>query len=534
MTKYIIVTGGVISGLGKGVTAASIGPILKELGETRITIKKLDPYLNVDPGTLNPLEHGEVFVTRDGTEADLDLGYYERLAGIITSHKNSVSSGKLYLNLLNKERNGEYLGKTVQVIPHLTNEIKDFIRADANEYDYIICEIGGSIGDIEAMAFYETLRQLKYTDDVMFVHVTYIVHYTVSNELKTKPTQNALKELMQTGICPDVLICRTEQPMHQSVLDKLALYSNLPIESIIAAPNISSIYKLPYLYIQQNLHTLISNRFQIQTKLAAEHRWKYVSDTIDALYNTVTIGIVGKYVDLPDSYCSILEATFHAGVSLQKKVNIQWINARTLSKSELQDALGSVDAVIIPGGFGTNGIDMIIHAISFIREKGIPFLGICMGMQLSVIEYAKNVLHISNAHSTEFCDTTDPIVIKMDDFTKDGNLGGTMRLGSCDVIVRTNTLAHTIYGKKLISERHRHRYDVNTTYCEKLEASGLIISGKSPSDLVEIVELPKDKHPFFIATQYHPEYESFMFKPHPLFVGLMQHIIPQESLPLGN
>ena len=531
MTKYIFVTGGVISGLGKGVTAASIGAILKELNQSNITIKKLDPYLNIDPGTLNPLEHGEVFITRDGTETDLDLGYYERLAGIITSHKNSVSSGKLYMNLLNKERKGEYLGKTVQVIPHLTNEINRFIRTDCDIYDFIICEIGGSIGDIEAMAFYEALRQLKNDDDVMFVHVTYIVHYTVSNELKTKPTQNALKELMQTGIRPDVLICRTENPLSKSVMNKLALYSNLPIDSIIEAPNVSSIYKLPHLYMQQNLHKLLINRFHITEPVDDQQRWKCLSETIDNIVETITVGIIGKYVNLPDSYCSLLEAVFHAGVALHTKINITWINARILNKEDIEQMIDSVDAVIVPGGFGIDGVDMILHAIYYTRTHKKPFLGICLGMQLVVIEYARNVMSLVDADSTEFSITQTPIITKMKDFTKDDKLGGTMRLGSYDVHVRDETLANRIYNKEVISERHRHRYDVNTLYVKQLESNGIIVSGVSSTDLVEIVELPQDTHPFFIATQFHPEYESFMFKPHPLFVALFQsaHIARLDS-----
>ena len=522
MTKYIFVTGGVISGLGKGVTAASIGAILKEIGQTNITIKKLDPYLNVDPGTLNPLEHGEVFITRDGTETDLDLGYYERLGGIITSSKNSVSSGKLYMNLLNRERRGDYLGKTVQVIPHFTDEIKNFIRCDSEHYDFIICEIGGSIGDIEAMAFYEALRQLKNEEDTMFIHVTYIIHYTVSNELKTKPTQNSLKELMQTGIRPNILICRTEKPLQKPILEKLALYSNLPVDSIIEAPNVSSIYKLPQLYIQQGLHTQLATHFKIPSVLQSEQKWKRLSSIIDQQHGKIVVGIVGKYVELPDSYCSLLEAIFHAGVFLNKTIKITWINARNATKSSIETTLDNVDVVIVPGGFGTIGIEMIIHAIYYIRIKKIPFLGICLGMQLSIIEYARNEMSMTNANSTEFGETTEPIVAKMEEFTQNNQLGGTMRLGSYKINIRVKSLVHILYDKMKISERHRHRYDVNTTYVQKLKKGGLIISGVSSTGLVEIIELPPHKHTFFIATQFHPEYESSIFAPHPLFIGLLK------------
>jgi CTP synthase len=517
MTKYIFITGGVISGLGKGVISASLGAILREMGYDKFTIKKLDPYLNVDPGTMNPTEHGEVFVTRDGAETDLDLGYYERIGGIITTKENSTSSGKLYKQLIDNERKGKYLGKTVQVIPHFTNEIKNFIKQNNEDYDLILCEIGGSVGDIEAMAFYEALRQIKNEEDTMFVHLTYLVHYKITDELKTKPTQNALKELMQTGIRPDILICRSEKKIDRKIKEKLSLYSNLAIDKIISAENVDSIYKIPYQLIQQQVDHHIKNYFNLN-KCGQTDKWKYIYNNINNKSNFITIGIVGKYVELADAYKSLIEAINHVSYTLHLNIKIKWINARDDNVDLKKDML-EVDCIIVPGGFGDTGINKIIEAIRIARKHKIPFLGICLGMQLSVIEYMRNVIGNKNSGSTEFGDYEHNIIKIMQNNTE---LGGTMRLGSHNVNIRDSTLAQLVYNKNKIMERHRHRYDVNTKYVSLLENNGLIVSGLSDNGLVEIIELPKEIHPYFIACQYHPEYESSINDCHPLFLKLVQ------------
>ena len=517
MTKYIFITGGVISGLGKGVITASIGAILREMGYNKFTIKKLDPYLNVDPGTMNPIEHGEVFVTRDGAETDLDLGYYERIAGIVATKDNSTSSGKLYKKLIDNERKGKYLGKTVQVIPHFTDEIKNFIKQNNEDCDLILCEIGGSVGDIEAMAFYEALRQMKNEENTMFVHLTYLVHYKITDELKTKPTQNALKELMQTGIRPDILICRSEQPIDIKIKEKLALYSNLDIDKIISAENVDSIYKIPYQLIQQKVNNHIKNHFRLNVRFET-NKWKYIYNNINNKTGFITIGIIGKYVELTDAYKSLIESINHVGYMLQLDIKIKWINVRD-DNINLKDEIFEVDGIIVPGGFGDTGINRIIEAICIARKNKIPFLGICLGMQLSVIEYMRNVIGNKNSGSTEFGNYEHNIIKIMQNNTE---LGGTMRLGSHCVNIRNNTLAKSIYNKSKIIERHRHRYDVNIQYVSLLQGNGLVLSGVSDDGLVEIIELPKEIHPYFIACQYHPEYESNINGCHPLFLGLVQ------------
>ena len=527
MTKYIFVTGGVISGLGKGVTSASIGAILQMLGETNLTIKKLDPYLNIDPGTMNPTEHGEVFVTNDGYETDLDLGYYERFLDISMSHLNTTSSGKLFKNLLEKERKGEYLGQTVQMIPHFTNIIKDFIRNGENEYDYIICEIGGSIGDIEAMAFYEALRQLRIDlgiDNILFIHLTYLVYYPITNELKTKPTQNTIRELQQVGITPDILICRAEHTISNKIKEKLSLHTNLDISHIINAYNVSSIYNVPIYFIKENIHLLLSNKFNIPIQSLNTSKWDSLNDKISNLsFSTheITIGILGKYTELNDSYKSLLEAISHAGIHNNSKVNIEWINAREDTESKIN----TMDGVIIPGGFGDTGIETIISHIQILRENQIPTFGICLGMQLMVIEFCRNVLMLKTAGSAEFKGYSPNVIAKMKQW-ENKELGGTMRLGGSKIKLKENTKIKGIYQKDIISERHRHRYDVSDIYKSVLEENGFIISGQCIDyQLIEIVELITEKHPWYIGCQYHPEYQSSPFKPHPLFVSYILQCI---------
>ena len=529
MTKYIFVTGGVISGLGKGVTSASIGSILQMLGGNRVTIKKLDPYLNIDPGTMNPIEHGEVFVTEDGAETDLDLGYYERFLEMEMSKKNSTSSGKLFQELFNRERDGQFLGKTVQVIPHFTNIIKEFICEGSSEYDYIICEIGGSIGDIEAMAFYESLRQLRIDlkDDILFIHLTYLMYYSITGELKTKPTQNSIRDLQQVGITPDILICRTEHSIPEHIIDKLSLHTNLHPSHIIEAKNSTCIYDVPLLLIKEGLHTIISKHFKITTQINT-NKWKLLNNSITKLKKEIKIGILGKYTELNDSYKSLLEAIFHAGIKNKYKIKIQWINAR-FSIGTLE----TIDGLIIPGGFGTNGIENMISLINQARVQEIPTLGICLGMQLMVIEYCRNVLNIKDATSTEIDGINGTNVVTL--IKEEKKMGGSMRLGCKDIFLEGSKLS-SIYKKKNITERHRHRYIINNEYIQSLNKHGCLISGfatikteeKGNSRIIEAIE--DEKHPWYIGCQYHPEYKSSPFNPHPLFVSFIKKCVENNSM----
>jgi CTP synthase len=523
MTKYIFVTGGVISGLGKGVTSASIGAILQMLGVTNLTIKKLDPYLNVDPGTMNPIEHGEVYVTDDGGETDLDLGYYERFLELKTTKSNSTSSGKLFQKLLENERKGKYLGQTVQMIPHFTNMIKEFICLNNEHYDYIICEIGGSVGDIEAMAFYEAIRQLRNDigiDNILFIHLTYLLYYPITQELKTKPTQTAIRELQQVGITPDILICRTEYPISNNIKNKLSLHTNLPVSHIIEAMNVDSIYQVPLCFLKENVHSLLKHKFNISEELNSK-KWVSLNNRISSLRKTITIGILGKYTELNDSYKSLLESIFHAGLYHNYKIDIQWINARENSNLMMKDIQG----VIIPGGFGITGIETMITFIQLLRERKIPTLGICLGMQLMIIEFCRNSLNMKNAGSSEFENYSPNVISKMNDWSS-SNYGGTMRLGNAQIHLSESSKIKEIYQKERIVERHRHRYDVNNIFSLKLEGKGFRITGRCFNhNLIEVVELEDQQHPWYIGVQYHPEYHSNPFNPHPLFVSYIQQCI---------
>ena len=531
MTKYIFVTGGVISGLGKGVSSASIGAILQMLGEKNITIKKLDPYLNVDAGTMNPMEHGEVFVTDDGTETDLDLGYYERFLGIETTKYNSSSSGKLYQKLIEKERCGDYLGKTVQMVPHFTNMIKEFICYNTGSFDYIICEIGGSVGDIEAMAFYEALRQLKTdvgVNNILFVHLTYLLFYPSTNELKTKPTQNTIRDLQQVGITPDILICRSDVPIPKKIKDKLSLHTNLPITSIIGATNSHSIYQVPLNFINEGLHSILLKKLKTKTELNTS-KWVDLNDKIISLKpeNRLRIGILGKYTELNDSYKSLLDALFHAGIYYGYKIYIDWINSRDDDGTIL---FSEIDGIIIPGGFGTTGMETMISRIKETREKQIPTLGICLGMQLMIIEFFRNVVGYKDAGSEEFNQQVNSNVITKVDNTKK-EYGGSMRLGKYKIKLKKESTVMEIYKDSIIYERHRHRYTVNTKYLKILIMNGMNVVGKCPdSDLIEIIELDKTKYnnPWYIGTQYHPEYQSSPFNPHPLFLSFIFQCIKHK------
>tara|TARA_Y100000768_G_scaffold388322_1_gene383523 strand:- start:456 stop:2174 length:1719 start_codon:yes stop_codon:yes gene_type:complete len=541
-TKYIIVTGGVLSGLGKGVLSASIGSILTMMG-FKISIKKLDPYLNVDPGTLNPVEHGEVFVTDDGTETDLDLGYYERFNGIITNSSNSTSSGKIFKNLLEKERKGDFLGKTVQMIPHFTNEIKNFIYKDSIEYDIIICEIGGSIGDIEAMPFYESLRQLKCevgNSNFLLVHLTYIVYYEITNELKTKPSQNAIRELMKTGLIPDVLACRHERKMDDSTINKLKQFCS----HILDIPNIDSIYKLPLMLYNQNLPIFLSEHFDLKQEIIIDtSKWTYIENKINSTSKSnkepLVVAIVGKYVQLHDAYCSLLESIYHASIQLNISIKYEWIDCRNIEtnnneakRKELLDSkLNNVDCLIIPGGFGKIGIETIIDTIHLARIRNIPTFGICLGLQAMVIEWIRNEVGIKDAISEEWIELDNPqhkenktVVIGLLKDQVSKQLGGTMNLGSYDIHISKNSKTYKIYGNKdIIKERHRHRYEVLPEYKSCLENSGMIISGnRNQNNIVEIIELCSDKNRWYIGCQFHPEYKSSIFEPHPLILDWLK------------
>jgi CTP synthase len=531
MTKYIFVTGGVISGIGKGVVSASIGAILKALNVSRITIKKLDPYLNIDPGTMNPIEHGEVYVTADGAETDLDLGYYERFANIQVGANNSTSSGRLYLSLLNKERDGEFLGKTVQIIPHFTNEIKHFITCDADEYDVIICEIGGSIGDIEAMAFYETLRQLRNEmgSSIMFVHVTYLVYYETTNELKTKPAQNAIKALNSTGIYPDILICRTEKEelLVDSIRDKLALHTNVPKDRIIMSPNVQSIYEVPLKLCEQGFDIQLNrycnnfDRNSLDSK-ADMSEWEELNQKIKASEQSdrlVKVGIIGKYVELHDAYKSLIEAIHHAGIYHGCRIELVWINCRDYDISDLTN----IDCFIVPGGFGNTGIERMIDYIQRVRELSKPLLGICLGMQLICVEYARNVCDLEGTIGSAEMGAYDHEIVKV--MIDEKRLGGTMRLGLHKIYFPHDSKVKTVYNdhnakqKNYCKERHRHRYDVNPNYVDTLKENGLQMVGVSEDNLVEVVELSDNA--FYVGCQFHPEYKSSPMKPHPLFIELI-------------
>lgn len=519
MTKFIFVTGGVISGLGKGVVSASLGSILQMLGKNNLTVKKLDPYLNIDPGTMNPIEHGEVFVTEDGSETDLDLGYYERFLEIKTSKMNTISSGKLLQHILDNERKGEYLGKTVQMIPHFTNVIKDFICYNPNNCDYIICEIGGCVGDIEAMAFYEALRQLRCDlgpENTLFVHLTYLVYYSITDELKTKPTQNNIRDLQQVGITPDILICRTEKYMSKEIKEKLSLHTNLPVQNIIEAINLPSIYKVPLNLVNQSVNNIICKRFQIENRINMD-KWINLNNRIEECEKDISIGIVGKYTELNDSYKSLIEALKHAGYYHNTKINIEWINGR----EEKSFDLSVLNGVIIPGGFGNNGIENMITLIKDIRSLNIPVLGICLGMQLMVIEYFRNENPKFKLSTSEEFDTDGVNVITK--IITDDNIGGSMRLGTKCILLYPNSKVKNIYKKSIIEERHRHRFSVDQHYKKYLNMNWNV-SNSVTDDIIEIVEL-KD-HPWYIGCQYHPEYSSTPFEPHPLFLSFVKASLP--------
>ncbi|CAK7064437.1 CTP synthase [Tissierella carlieri] len=520
-TKYIFVTGGVVSSLGKGITAASLGQLLKSRG-LKVTIQKFDPYINVDPGTMSPYQHGEVFVTDDGAETDLDLGHYERFIDVNLSKYSSVTSGKIYWSVLNKERKGEYNGRTVQVIPHITNEIKErIIRASKErDVDIVITEIGGTVGDIESLPFLEAIRQIKYDvgkENVMYIHVTLVPFLSKAGELKTKPTQHSVKELRGLGIQPDVLICRTEVPLARDLREKIALFCDLAPSEVIENSDASTIYEIPLMLEREGLPQLVIDHLNLKCGELDLSEWNEIVDRVNNPQGKVKIALVGKYVELKDAYISVSESLNHGAIANNVEVEIKWIHAEEINNDNCNELLSDVDGILVPGGFGDRGVEGKISAIKYARENKIPYLGICLGMQLAVIEFARNVANLKGAHSSELNSSTDYPVIDLMPEQKDiDTLGGTMRLGLYPCKIKEDTKAFEIYNDEIIYERHRHRYEFNNEYRDKLEEEGLVIAGVSPDErLVEMIEL-KD-HPWFVAVQYHPEFKSRPTKAHPLF-----------------
>lgn len=543
MAKYIFVTGGVVSSLGKGIAASAIGALLEARG-LKVTIQKLDPYINVDPGTLSPFQHGEVFVTDDGAETDLDLGHYERFTSTRMSQMNNCTTGRIYYNVIQKERKGDYLGDTVQVVPHITDEIKNVIKSVSNNYDIVIVEIGGTIGDIESLPFLEALRQFRYDvgkDDVIYVHLTLVPYISTAGELKSKPTQHSVKELRGIGIQPDILLCRTERPLSPDIKRKIALHCNLDMDAVIAATDVESIYEVPLVLNEEGVGSLITKKLSLKSGEPDLTRWVNVIKKIKEPEDTTAIAIVGKYVGLKDSYKSLNEALIHGGIANNVNVDIQWVDAEEIESSGAGRCLSDIDGILIPGGFGERGIEGKIEAVRFAREKKIPFLGICLGMQCAVIEFARSVCGMEGANSTEFdSETSYPVIYLMEkwyDFKTQtaqkrdisSEKGGTMRLGAYPCVLRKDSTAFKAYGIKEISERHRHRYEFNNKYKETLLKNGLNISGTSPDkELVEIIEI-KD-HPWFFGCQFHPEFKSRPLEPHPVFKAFIGAAYREKKL----
>ena len=523
MTKYVFVTGGVTSSLGKGIISASLAKLLQARGY-RVTIQKFDPYINIDPGTLNPYEHGECYVTQDGAETDLDLGHYERFLNVPTSQANNITTGRIYQNVINREREGQYLGKTVQVIPHITDEIKrNFkILGESGDYDIVITELGGTVGDIESLPYIEAVRQFKWelgANNAIVIHLTLIPFLAAAGELKTKPTQHSVKMLLEYGIQPDILVCRTEHHINMEIRKKIALFCNVNINSVIESIDASTIYDVPLLMLNEKLDKIVLSKLKLAgNKEPNLDSWKDFLGRLKNPTKDVRIGLVGKYVELPDAYKSIIESFIHAGASNECKVNVEYIHSENINPNNVAEKLGYLDGVLVAPGFGNRGIEGKLDAIKYVRENNIPFFGICLGMQCAVIEFGRNVLKFKGAHSTEMDEKTKfPVIDIMESQKKIKNMGGTMRLGSYACEVKKNTKAFEIYGKSKITERHRHRYEFNNKYLKQYNDAGMITSGMNlENGLVEIIELKK--HPFFVAGQFHPELKSTVANPHPLFV----------------
>lgn len=540
--KFIFITGGVVSSLGKGLASASLASLLQSRG-FKVRLRKLDPYLNVDPGTMSPYQHGEVFVTDDGTETDLDLGHYERFSGVPAKKTDSITTGKIYQRVIDKERHGDYLGATIQVIPHVTNEIKDFILSDVTDEDFVLCEIGGTVGDIEGQPYLETIRQVAYDlgrDRAMFIHVTLLPFIPTAGELKTKPTQHSVKKLQEYGIQPDMLLCRTQMDIPQNEKRKIALFCNIREENVIAAKDAANIYQVPIAYSKEGMDTQVCKHFGIDCDKPADlSKWEKIVDIIAHPEGEVRVAVVGKYTQLLEAYKSLGEALSHGGIANRYKVKIKWIDSEDIEKDGAAAHLNDVSAVLVPGGFGSRGTEGKIKAIEYARENNLPFLGICFGMQMAVIETMRHLAGIKDANTTEIAGgSCTPVVGLMTEWdkegakqirTKDGDLGGTMRLGAYESVLAPDSLVRRIYGCDRISERHRHRYEVNISYEPVLNKAGMRIVAKSPDGkLPEIVERPE--HPWFVGVQFHPELKSKPFDPHPLFVSFIQAAIKKSRL----
>ncbi len=525
-TKYIFVTGGVSSSLGKGIISASLAKLLQARGY-RVTIQKFDPYINVDPGTMNPYEHGECYVTNDGAETDLDLGHYERFLNVPTSQANNVTTGRIYQTVINKEREGAYLGKTVQVIPHITDEIKRRMKllGETEDFDFVITELGGTVGDIESLPYIESVRQLKWElgNNCLVIHLTLVPYLSAAGELKTKPTQHSVKMLLEYGVQPDILVCRTEKPLSTELRRKIALFCNVNTNAVIESIDAESIYDVPILMMKEQLDKVVLSKFKMALKQEPDLTyWKSFLGKLKHPINEVDIAVVGKYIELKDAYKSIAESFIHAGVANETKVNVHWIHSESILADNVAEKLGRYKGILVAPGFGDRGIEGKIEAVKYARENKIPFFGICLGMQCAVIEFARNVLGLKDAHSSEMSKTTkNPVIDLMEGQKKVTTKGGTMRLGEYPCNLKKGTKAYSVYGKSSIKERHRHRYEFNNKYLEKFEAAGMLASGLNPDgNLVEIVEV-KD-HPWFIGVQFHPELKSTVENPHPLFVKFVK------------
>ena len=542
MTRYIFITGGVVSSLGKGLASAALASLLQARGFS-VRLRKLDPYLNVDPGTMSPYQHGEVYVTDDGAETDLDLGHYERFTGVSALQSDNVTTGRIYSDILAKERKGEYLGATVQVVPHVTNAIKDFALADLNGEDFVICEIGGTVGDIEGAPFLEAIRQLGYKlgrERALFLHLTLVPFIAAAGELKTKPTQHSVKELQSVGIHPDILLCRADREIPENECAKIALFCNLDQSAVIQALDVDSIYRVPLSYHEEGLDREVLRHFNLTSPEPDLSRWQEIVKRVTEPEGKVTIGVVGKYVNLLDAYKSLAEALTHGGIANNAKVEMRWIDSEIFEEEDPELHLSGVHGILVPGGFGERGSSGKIAAVRHARERQIPYFGICFGMQMAVLEMARNLAGIENAASSEFGATNQPVVGLMTEWERDGDiqrrsddddLGGTMRLGAYDCKLSAGTRVAEIYGEEMISERHRHRYEVNPTYRAELEKAGVVFSGLSPDErLPEIIELPESEHPWFVGVQFHPELKSRPFEPHPLFVSFINAAVTQSRL----
>ena len=541
-TKFIFVTGGVLSSLGKGLASAAIGALLESRGLT-ITLQKLDPYINVDPGTMNPFQHGEVFVTDDGAETDLDLGHYERFTHAKLGRKNNFTTGKIYHSVITKERKGEYLGGTVQVIPHITDEIKQSILSVSQDVDVVIVEVGGTIGDIESLPFQEAIRQFKSDrgkENVLYVHLTYVPYISAAGEVKTKPTQHSVKELRSIGIQPDILLCRTDRFLSKDLKAKIALFCSVDVDQVITAKDVEAIYEVPLVFHQEGLDDKIIELLNIWTRSPRLNDWEQLVEKIKHPKNSVTIAIVGKYIHLRESYKSLNEALYHGGIANNCRVNLDFVDSETIDETNCRQRLAAADGILVPGGFGARGIEGKLKAIQLAREEKIPFFGICLGMQMAVVEYARHVAGMEGTHSTEFDDAPRfPVIYLMTEWfdyksktiqKRDiaSDKGGTMRLGAYPCILEEGSLAYRAYGQKEISERHRHRYEFNNDFRERLEQAGLVMSGISPDgQLVEIVEI-RD-HPWFLGCQFHPEFKSRPMNPHPLFVSFIRSALDHKN-----